>query len=319
MKTRLEVGDVDLLKGCLSNAAFSDDHQCAFAEILTKAASGVQFDVETGNRIVDVCRDAAVSVETLELNLACQLMELALAIRPSGSMLQKKVREYARIVGISEAGVTECNGVELEFGRKPPVPLLRALANGSYEQHEAKLLVQFITSDDRVLELGAGIGYMGTLAMSRCNPLSYTAYEANPALLPFIYRNMERNGVRFEPRNALLANEEGMRDFYVTPAFWASSLIPPDAEPYETVTVPAVDKNVVMEELKPTVLVVDIEGGEAEFFDGLNLGSVTKIMMEIHPAVLDDATLSGLYRLLLNEEFRLNIKASSKVVLYWYR
>lgn len=319
MKTQLQTGDMELLQACLVAGICRAELQQAIREILTQVKEGQSFDGEMGHRIADACRDAALEQENSDLLRARQLMSLALAIRPTGPLLQRKTREYERLLQVSRAGVTEINGLELAFGENPPVSLLRALANGNYEQHEAKLLLQFIGPEDRVLELGAGIGYMGVLAMTHCKPLSYTAYEANPALLPFISRNMERNGVRFEARNALLANAEGHRDFYVTPAFWASSLLQPDSGPYEQVSVPSVSKNAVMAELRPTALVVDIEGGEAEFFTGLELTSVNKIMMEIHPAVLDDATLSALYRQLLQEGFKLHFAASSKVVLYWYR
>lgn len=319
MKTQLEAGDVELLQTCFSEGFCRSELQQAIREILAEVEVAQDFDAEMGHRIANVCRDVALELESRDLQLAQQLMSLAFLIRPSGPVLQQKTREYERLLQISRVGVTEVNDIELAFGEHPPVPLLRALANGSYEQHEAKLLLQFIGPEDRVLELGAGIGYMGVLAMTHCKPLSYTAYEANPALLPFIGRNMERNGVQFEARNALLGNESGHRTFYVTPAFWASSLLEPDSGPYEPVTVPSVDKNAVMEELQPTALVVDIEGGEAEFFTGLDLNSVNKIMMEIHPAVLDDITLSALYGLLLKEGFKLHFAASSKVVLYWYR
>ena len=69
-------------------------------------------------------------------------------------------------------------------------------------------------------------------------------------------------------------------DFYVTPAFWASSLIKPEEGEFECVKVQGVNKHDVLREIKPTALVVDIEGGEASFFEGLDLGSVNKIIME---------------------------------------
>lgn len=319
MKTQLQAKDIELLKACLTASVYREELQQAIRDILAEVEVDKEFDAETGRRIANACRDAALALESSNLLRAQQLMLLALAIRPSGPLLQQKTLDYERLLQVARAGVTKINDIELAFGENPPVPLLKALANGSYEQHEAKLLIEFIGLEDRVLELGAGIGYMGVLAMTHCKPSSYVAYEANPALLPFINQNMERNRVRFEARNALLTNENGSREFYVTPAFWASSLLKPDSEPYEQVRVPSVDKNAIMAELKPTALVIDIEGGEAEFFAELSLTSVNKIIMEIHPAVLDDATLSALYEQLFKEGFRLHFAASSKVVLYWYR
>jgi predicted transcriptional regulator len=108
-------------------------------------------------------------------------------------------------------------------------------------------------------------------------------------------------------------------DFYITPAFWASSLVKPASGEYSKVTVPALDKNEVINSIKPTALIVDIEGGEIEFFQDLDLTSVNKIILEIHPLVVSDQDLSVLYKSLLNLGFNLDFKTSTKVVNYWYR
>lgn len=319
MKRQLVAADIELLQACLHTEVGREDIRQAIRDILAEVGDGQVFSSDTGNRLADHCRDLGLSVEQLDLLLARQLMALALSIRSSGPVLQKKSREYERLLEISRSGVVTINGIELAFGQNPSVPLLKALANGRYEQQEAGLLMQFIGPEDRVLELGAGIGYMGILAMSRCKPAHYVAYEANPALMPLIERNMVANGVKFEVRNALLSSHEEGRDFYITRGFWASSLIRPQSGSCEKVTVPSQDKNSVMAELRPTALVVDIEGGEAELFTGLDLASVEKIIIEIHPAVLDDERLTLLYGNLIRNGFLMNFAASGKLVQYWYR
>lgn len=319
MKRQLVAADIELLRACLHTEVGREDIRQAIRDILPEVGDGQVFGSDTGNRLANHCRDLGLSVEQLDLSLARRLMALALAIGSSGPFVQKKSREYERLLEISRNGLVEINGIELAFGRNPSVPLLKALANGCYEQQEAKLLMRFVGSEDRVLELGAGIGYMGILAMSRCEPARYVAYEANPALMPFIERNMAANGVKFEVRNALLSSDEEGRDFYITRGFWASSLIPPESGSCEKITVPSQDKNSVMADLRPTALVVDIEGGEAELFTGLDLGSVEKIIIEMHPAVLDDESLTQLYGQLIRNGFLMNFAASGKQVQYWYR
>ncbi|MFH7566181.1 FkbM family methyltransferase [Oceanimonas smirnovii] len=317
MKNHLEEQEIALLTQIINSENITPYHNSALQSILVQKSNVLSH--EDINLLADTCRDIALAIEWQDVDRAFQLISLALSFRPSGPVLQKKHAEYQTLLNIAAAGETHCNGIRLTFGENLPSPLLRALASGSYEQHEAKLLMKFINSDDRVLELGAGIGYMGTLAMTYCKPASYTAYEANPALLPLINNNMKINGVAFTAINALLTAHATSCDFYVTPAFWASSLIAPASGSYEKVSVPAHNKHEVIENIKPTALVIDIEGGEAEFFQGLNLSGVKKIIMEIHPAVLDDGVLSDIYSKLLNEGFKLDFSASSKVVVYWYR
>jgi len=319
MKTQLNTDDISLLRKAQLSSACDEECKQALELTLANIHENQLMSADTVGHLADVCRNVALIIEQVDIPLAEQLIELALALRASGPLLLDKSKEYKWLMELAQKGEAEINGLVFAFGEGTPANLLKALAYGTYEQHEAMLLKQFITAEDRVLELGAGIGYMGVLAMTHCKPASYTAYEANPVLMPFIKQNMERNKVQFEIRNVLLLDHEENKNFYVTPEFWASSLIQPKSGIYDTVTIPAQNKNVVMEELKPTALVVDIEGGEAEFFNELNLSSVNKIIMEIHPAVLDDVALTKLYAQLMGAGFLLHFYASSKVVLYWYR
>jgi FkbM family methyltransferase len=319
MKTEFNKDDIALLRKVQLSKACNTECKQALELALANIHENHLMSADRLNHLTDVCRNVALIIEWVDIPLAHQLMKLALALRPSGTLLLNKCNEYKWLIELAQKGLTDSNGLMFNFNENTPAFLLKILANGTYEQAETALIKQFITSEDRVLELGAGIGYMGVLAMTHCKPASYIAYEANPALIPLIKQNMESNKVQFDVRNAILLNHEKDQIFYVTPVFLGSSLIQPRSGTYETVMIPSHNKHVVIEELKPTALIVDIEGGEDEFFNELDLNSVNKIIMEIHPAVLDDVALSKLYGQLISAGFLLHFNASSKVVLYWYR
>jgi FkbM family methyltransferase len=274
---------------------------------------------EDQESFIDLLRDSAVELERIDLKLSYELMSLARRKRPNGTFIVKKHQYLHELLEASTSGKCDLNGLQMEFGVNPPYELLKALVSGQYEQNEVNLLKLFLERDEIVLEVGAGIGYMGISASISGLCKSYTAFEANPSLIPFIIKNMETNNVTFDVTNAVLLDHDNIVPFFVTPAFWASSLIEPFEDDYVKFEIKAKNKNCVIKSLKPTMLIVDIEGGEWGFFDALDVTSVQKIILEIHPAVLSDKQLNEIYSFLIGEGFILNFKVSKNNVLYWYK
>jgi len=68
------------------------------------------------------------------------------------------------------------------------------LASGGYEALEAQAAAMRVRPRHRVLELGSGIGYIASVCARIAGPENVTTVEANPAMLPVIRANLERNG-----------------------------------------------------------------------------------------------------------------------------
>jgi hypothetical protein len=64
-----------------------------------------------------------------------------------------------------------------------------ALRDGTYEADEANAAERCVREGFRVLELGAGIGYVTAICARRTAPENVLAVEANPALIPVIESN----------------------------------------------------------------------------------------------------------------------------------
>lgn len=78
-------------------------------------------------------------------------------------------------------------GLRISTGRldgADPVPtgMLRALRRGDYEQDECTVVQTTLRPDDRVLEVGAGIGVITALCCRIAGDGNVTVYEANPGL-----------------------------------------------------------------------------------------------------------------------------------------
>lgn len=165
--------------------------------------------------------------------------------------------------------------------------MMNVLRQKRYETTEATQLQRLIQPNEVVLEIGAGIGFISTLITKSPLTVKVVSYEANPALIDRISATVTKNAKddarKWEIRNAVLMNGDIPEsvDFYVHNDFWASSLTPiPDAKCIERV--PVKNFNAVLAEVKPTLIVCDIEGGEMELFKNADLSSVKKVYMEIH-------------------------------------
>jgi hypothetical protein len=125
-----------------------------------------------------------------------------------------------------------------------------------------------------------------------------------------------KNGVAPTLINALLAKGEGEREFHLEDDFWASSAHRTGGR---SITVRQLDLNSELVRVQPSFLIVDIEGGEAEFFAGAKLASVQKICVETHPDVLGDRVLSEMFAGLIAQGFALDFSLIRKNVFFFHR
>jgi FkbM family methyltransferase len=166
--------------------------------------------------------------------------------------------------------------------------LERALASGRYENHEADALLLHLRPGDRLLDLGAGLGFICALAAGVLGEAAVFGVEAGPETLKLARKNLAANGfpgVKLM-RGAVVGAGEGEVEFGQRPAFWASSLRGPDGWPEnaELIRVPARPVGRLLEKFAPTVISCDIEGGELEVLTR-PLPGVRLVVVETHPQV----------------------------------
>ena len=154
-------------------------------------------------------------------------------------------------------------GIRLNIHKVNSVVVLESLCKGLYESQEIDSLRTLVKASDRVLELGTGLGYVTCHAARLAHQGKVLSFEANRDLLSLAEENLRLNRVQnAEVRNAVLGAEEGTVDFFVSEHFWASSLTP--EKRWEKVSVNALSWKDVLNEFDPTVIIMDIEGGEYE-------------------------------------------------------
>lgn len=196
--------------------------------------------------------------------------------------------------------------------------IARQIYFGDYESKEVDIVANKLEAHDVVVEVGAGIGYLSAFCAKRIGSERVSTYEANPALIPVIQTVHQRNTISPAVHNVMLARGEGECTFYVEPEFWASSTSL-RSQNAQAIQVPQRDLNDELALRKPTFLIVDIEGGEGEFFAYANLSGVNKICLETHADVLGNDGISAVFSRLLGQGFVLDFSCIRKNVFFFYR
>lgn len=191
--------------------------------------------------------------------------------------------------------VVTVDGIAMRIDPRMSEFNIRKLALGRHTDHERRLLARALAASDRVLELGGGIGMVAIECARRIGSDRVTSFEANPELEPLIRENYALNDVAPDLRMAMVGPEPGSRAFHVSEKFSQSSVY--DVGPAtRTVPVPVHAMAEVMAEIRPTVLVVDIQGAERELFGYTDLTGVRLILVEQHPHIVGVAGMLAIRR-----------------------
>lgn len=201
-------------------------------------------------------------------------------------------------------------------------PVWKHIWKGDYEAPEIKALSSVIRDHDIVLEMGTGMGVVSGLT-AKANPtVTVHAFEANPAMIPVITDLHKRNAItNVTVHNAILlpdASEGETRALHLHQNFSESS-ITDQIDSAGSVAVPVKDMHRVLADLKPDVLVCDIEGAEAEVFVDLDLSCLRALVIELHPHIVNEAQITRIYDLCAQFDLFPNASLSSGTVVAFER
>lgn len=195
-----------------------------------------------------------------------------------------------------------------------------ALRTGRYEAKETEAVLKVVREGDTVIELGAGIGYMSTLLATKRNATVH-AFEANPALIPYIHSVHEANGISSATvTNAILGARKGKASFFVRKNFIASSLSEIEgSEVIATEEIEVLNAKSVFADLKPTVLVCDIEGAEADLIPAMDLSGLRAAVIELHPQWIGPEGVNAVFSAMIAAGLAYYARASNAKVVAFRR
>jgi FkbM family methyltransferase len=204
-------------------------------------------------------------------------------------------------------------GIKLDISSKVISHWVRdAVYKGFYEYHELTLLKKHLNASDSVLEIGGGIGLIG----SACNVKNLVIYEANPHLIKIIEKNLHINDVKGKVVNKAIVrnNTKKKINFYIGPDFWNASLVKKDDFVRTPVNTEQFD-NVIIS-TNSNFVIIDVEGYEYTLLDNYNFPKfVNKILIETHPKIIGQNKINYIIKNIINQKFHL-IDKRSDVLLF---
>ncbi len=159
---------------------------------------------------------------------------------------------------------------------------LAVIRSGKYEEPELQLVAQSLTDGDIVLEIGGGCGYISSYIWKTRHAKKIHVVEASPDLIPVIKDTHRLNGVNAKVYHEIVGAEIGPRQFYVCDDFPSSSTEDPNGRAVTVQGRSWIDR---VNEWKPSFVVMDIEGGEAEIIPLGMPDCIRRIVVEFHPAI----------------------------------
>lgn len=109
--------------------------------------------------------------------------------------------------------------------------------------------------------------------------------EANPNMERGMRENFRLNAVSPKAEFYALGKSGYSAAFHLSSNFWVSSMVRAEYHS-DTITIPVKPFNGKIKELKPTFLIVDIEGAEYELFQYADPATVKMMMAEVHSQIL---------------------------------
>jgi FkbM family methyltransferase len=149
---------------------------------------------------------------------------------------------------LSYVDTISCHGVVVPKDTNRLSPrMIDVMENNRYERPEVQSLEQILTPDDRVMELGAGVGVVSTIAARIVGGANVVCVEADPELIPLLRETHRLNGIDGVNivSGAVTAQAQASDlPFHRRKNFWASSISQRKGDARDTVAtvpVPAVE------------------------------------------------------------------------------
>lgn len=189
-----------------------------------------------------------------------------------------------------------------------------ALSN-KYERHERYLIGKYIKESDSVLELGACIGVVSlTIGSYLSDKTKQVSVEANPEVFGLLEENKSTNNGHFYVEKCIVSKEKNVQFYTGGEEFLASSTMGAG----ESIIVEGKTFDSLVETYFPfNVIIMDIEGGELEFFKSFELPDIRLIIWEYHEDIIGESGVNECRDILVKNGFKL--KESSRNVEAWVR
>ncbi len=177
-------------------------------------------------------------------------------------------------------------GVILDVSRFPR-DIKNVFYEGEYEAIECDFAARYLTAQDRVMEVGGAVGFIGLFCLVNLGIRHYTVIEPNPETAKLLQQNYALNGRTPAFLPFALGDRDGEVILEVGSTFWDNSLLGA-SQGGRTISVPGRRLTTVLAQLdyQPTALIFDVEGAESLLNFAEIPATVEKVLIELHPKLL---------------------------------
>ncbi len=201
----------------------------------------------------------------------------------------------------------ELQGLRIPHQSRFSPRICRAIESGNYERAEYAALLDLLEPSDRVVELGTGLGFVAALLAQELGDDRVVTVEADPEMAEIIGDTFRENSVNPRLVIGAVSAMGARRGLIRMENLWSTRTISALFSP----TVPGVALASLIDEHQPTVLVVDIEGGESEL-SPTALPGVRAVLIECH----SDSARQAVDRWLSSEGLHRRSVRGPKLFLY---
>jgi len=241
-----------------------------------------------------------------------------LAYKVKSTWRRGEVWQLGRFVGMP-TDIVRLDGCKFSIAKdRMPENVIDLLLSDLYEEPERKALRKFLDPELPVVELGACVGVVSCLTNRRLRrPEKHVVVEANPALLPLLEENRERNNCQFEIVHAAVSHGAETITFNVDDNILASSV---RADERRGVVVSTVTLERLLDEhgFRKATLICDIEGAELQLVEH-ELKTVSEristIIMELHDRIVGQEPTQRMLASLEGAGFKIVSRDGDVVVL----
>jgi FkbM family methyltransferase len=239
-------------------------------------------------------------------------MDRLLEIRRTPAWLYR-LRRFARVRHVAIDGLRL-----IAYRQDIPKHVSQMLVRGDYELPERRAVSQLLRQDDRVLEIGSCVGVVAMTAARIVGAENVLSFEPNPLAAKVAQENFALNALPVPLTNAAVGAEDGTLNLRISPESWLGASGRRQFEG-RTVTTPMRSIANVVAEFKPSVLVMDTEGMEAELLPACPLANIRAVVVEVHPDVIGTDGVARLALHLRENGFALSDDLSSGDTQTWTR
>ncbi|MBM1814395.1 FkbM family methyltransferase [Pseudosulfitobacter pseudonitzschiae] len=201
-------------------------------------------------------------------------------------------------------------------------PAMRtALRKDTYENTLVTACNRTALPEDTVLDIGAGIGAVSATLAKQQNVKMVHAVEANPELATYLTNMFALNGIEnASVISGTLGKRKSTVDFHLRKNPALSSLVARDDSPAGTVEkIEVQNARTLMKELSPTVVVIDIQGSEADLIPDLDLSGLRAAVVKLHPKWIGPEGVNAVFAAMMEAGLNYNARGSNGKVVSFRR